>query len=232
MATAATADSRPRGCASACCAQHNAMGSGAYLLSAAGRRTLRAVWPLRAARAAEVRGRAAGRRGAGSGGATGGFVVPGARSCWSLPAAGCEPAAGDNATWRRLKPALVADHCLARLDLYGPALTAREAQSAWAAREVRRPGRAVVAAEDRLAGFAAPLGWRPFLATPPLVLAARAASGADGGNATVAAGRRTTSRLHGRSAWLALNVERGERYARSWWAAIADGGPDAAAAGV
>jgi hypothetical protein len=212
------ADSHPRGCAPEhhrCCAQHNAMGTGAYLLSARGLELIRGWWPLREEGGGEPPGsdqpQDDSRAGGGGDRLVVSLVEP--RACWSLPEAGCVPplavtgvandsSAGSRQTssgelgggWRKLKPSLVADHCLSRPDLYGPPLTAREAQAQWTARVPRETAGARAA-------------WRPYVATPPIVL----------GEREWAVEEAAAGRLHARGSWLALVLERGERFATGWW---------------
>lgn len=185
----AAADHRPRGCASSCCAVHTTLGTGAYLLSARGLELMRSWWPPRE------------RASAGGG-------LGGGAACWSLPASGCEPrpelsrAGGDadeSGGWAgiKLKPSLIADHCLSRPDKYGPPLPPAEAAAAWAARRPRDT---------------APLraAWQPYVATPPLVLGERSEQWAAG----------EPARLHAGGHWLALTLERGGRFAAGWWEAL------------
>lgn len=237
------AEHRPRGCASRCCARHNALGTGAYLLSAHGLNLTRAWWPLRElappASAAALRAGSGGHASTAAGAADVALDEP--RACWSLPEAGCESGApsvraslrrsaptgrgqashgrtaassstaaqrersagaepsNGSALWAglKLKPSLVADHCLSRVDKNGPPLTPREAAIAWAARRPRE-----TAALRKV--------WQPFVATPPFVLGERAEEWAAG----------EPARLHAKGQWLALTLERGERFVAAWWQAI------------
>jgi hypothetical protein len=226
-------DSSPRGCEMRCCMQHNAMGTGAYLLSATGRDQLAAWWPLNTThddtppRLSDWRGpvgRVPDEQE---------FTVKDARACWSIPEDGCQPwRRGEH--WPRLKPQLVSDHCITRPDKYGPPMTAEEATDMWRANRTRAFGK------ERRA-------WRSYVVTPPIVLGDTSSyeqpaddavferyfwpvAVTEQANETSARVRwrrpaRATAteagtRLHGKSAWLQLNLERGAAFARKWWEEI------------